>query len=124
MQEEITSTERQQLREELLKDLDDLADEFGKKSAMAGNVVVLIKEWVFPNIFSLADEVRLRLEALEEAQLRYTGIHDVAKQYVAGDIATFRGGLWHCNTTTKSLPGKNNDWRLMAKTPAARGGAK
>ena len=69
-------------------------------------------------------DLEAKTTLLEEQQLRYTGVHDTAKQYVAGDIATFRGGLWHANVTTKSLPGKSNDWRLMAKTPVARGGAK
>ena len=123
MQEEITSTERQQLREELLKDLDDIASEVGKKSAMAASVVDLIKEWVFPNIFSLADEVRLRLEALEEAQLRYRGVHDKSAQYNPGDMVTCKGGLWYAETATRGVPGApNSGFKLMHKTPVARGG--
>ena len=79
---------------------------------------------VIDKMLELEEAVEKRFDQLEEQQLRYQGVHDAAKQYVAGDIATYRGGLWHCNTTTKTLPGKNNDWRLMAKTPVARGGAK
>jgi hypothetical protein len=66
-------------------------------------------------------DLEAKTALLEESATKYRGVHDKAAQYNPGDCATFRGGLWHCNVSTKSLPGTNGDWRLMHKTPAAKG---
>ena len=77
----------------------------------------MVVDELIDQMLDAEEALNSRIDMLEDQQLRYQGIHVADKQYVVGDIATFRGGLWHCNVTTKSLPGTGEDWRLMAKTP-------
>ena len=116
MSEEITYAEREAARKEILDMLGTLQKACGEKYLRSDMLTRFVRQ-VYKELFGLADELRGRIDMLEDQQLRYQGIHVADKQYVVGDIATFRGGLWHCNVTTKSLPGTGEDWRLMAKTP-------
>lgn len=53
--------------------------------------------------------------------LRYLGVYVRGKTYDAGDLVTWDGSAWHCNTTTTAAPGQAHDWTLMVKrgdTPA------
>lgn len=49
------------------------------------------------------------------ASLLYRGVW-IAKQYEPGDLVTWAGAMWHCNTTTHSKPGdESRDWTLCVK---------
>lgn len=46
----------------------------------------------------------------------YCGIFKEGNDYQKGDMVTFGGSLWHCNTDTKTKPGDAaKDWQLCAK---------
>lgn len=48
--------------------------------------------------------------------LRYLGVYQTGKAYDHGDIVTYAGGAWHCNTATDTRPGDGSAaWTLMVK---------
>ena len=120
----MNSSEREQARKHLLQSIDAIDATMGNQRASVGAVLDLIKTIILPNMFDLGDEVRARLDLLEAQALNYRGVHDKGAQYDSGDLCTYRGGLWHCNTVTKDAPGTSSAWRLMAKTPVAIRGPK
>ena len=115
---EITQAEREVARKEILDMLDKLQKGCGEKYMRADILTRFVRKG-YHELFALADELRGRIAQLEEAQLRYRGVHDKAAQYGPGDCVTSKGGMWHCKTITRSLPGTNSDWQLMHKTPIA-----
>jgi hypothetical protein len=44
----------------------------------------------------------------------YRGVFSVGTDYQAGDMVTWGGSLWHCDTPTKDKPGTDS-WTLAAK---------
>ncbi len=51
-----------------------------------------------------------------DAQLPYLGVYQEGKEYSVGQMTTWGGSMWHCNTLTTSKPGEGNkDWTLMVK---------
>lgn len=48
--------------------------------------------------------------------IRYTGVYQDHVTYNAGDLATYGGSTWHCNSETTSKPGDGSKaWTLMVK---------
>jgi hypothetical protein len=48
--------------------------------------------------------------------LRYLGVYTVDHTYTVGDIVTYSGSAWHCNTATDTRPGDGSAaWVLMVK---------
>jgi hypothetical protein len=48
--------------------------------------------------------------------MRYRGVYADGTAYVLGDVVTWAGGAWHCNTATTDKPGDGSDvWTLMVK---------
>ncbi len=44
----------------------------------------------------------------------YRGVHDKERTYQPGDIVTWNGSGWHCNTEAKGICGGDN-WTLAVK---------
>lgn len=46
----------------------------------------------------------------------YRGIYSKDAVYAAGDVATWGGSSWHCQSDNpKSVPGRDGDWKLIVK---------
>ena len=118
---EITQAEREVARKEILDMLGHLQKACGDKNPRADALTRFVRKG-YHELFALADELRGRIALLEEAQLRYRGVHDKSAQYNPGDCVTAKGGLWYCEKTTRGVPGApNSGFKLMHKTPVARG---
>ena len=118
---EITQAEREVARKEILDMLGMLQKACGDKNPRADALTRFVRKG-YHELFALADELRSRIALLEESATRYRGVFDKSATYHAGDMVTARGGLWHCETSTRAVPGSpNSGWRLMHKTIAARG---
>jgi hypothetical protein len=110
---------REAARKDLLEMLTTLDAKFGRQAASTGLVVDLLKDVVIHQLFGLADELRARLDLVEEAQLHYGGVFDKdAGGYSKNTLCTHRGTLWICKADkiTLSEPGTDNDWKLMVKS--------
>lgn len=118
-----TPSERESARKEILDMLGVLQKNCGPKYTRADMLTRFTRK-AFTEMFALADELRARLDMLEEQALNYRGIFERGAQYSSGDLVTFRSGLWHANATTKDTPGTSNNWRLMSKTLTAKRGEK
>lgn len=46
----------------------------------------------------------------------YRGVFKGGEAYEPGDVVTWDGSAWHCQTQTKEAPGKSDAWKLMVKT--------
>ncbi len=46
---------------------------------------------------------------------RQKGVFVEGQTYVQGDVATFGGSQWHCETETIVKPGESKDWTLIVK---------
>ena len=66
-------------------------------------------------------ELQARVNAIEDRGIKYTGVYQPAAEYVRGNLVTFAGSLWHANTATRSVPGKDATWTLAVKS-GSRGG--
>jgi len=79
----------------------------------------------------LTDELgveRSRMRTLEKRiaelearpELKYLGVWNAQKQYAMGNLVTFRGSMWHCNSQTHGLPGPGecSHWTLCVKRGA------
>lgn len=70
------------------------------------------------------EELDARIEArFAELQVRtfadvYQGVFEPDKLYTRGLLATWGGSLWLSLNETRSKPGENGDWRLVAKRGA------
>ena len=118
---EITQAEREVARKSLLDLLDELRKHCGEKYPRSDMLTRLTRK-AFTEMFALADELRSRIALLEESATRYRGVFDKSATYHPGDMTTHRGGLWFCEKTTRGVPGTpNSGFRLMHKTPVARG---
>jgi hypothetical protein len=48
--------------------------------------------------------------------LIYRGVYDPNSKYQHGDVVTWNGSAWHCQTSEpQTKPAENSDWRLMVK---------
>ena len=48
--------------------------------------------------------------------MQYRGVYADGTAYTLGDVVTWAGGAWHCNTATTDRPGDGTDvWTLMVK---------
>ena len=48
--------------------------------------------------------------------LRYVGVYQDGKSYDVGDVTTWAGSTWHCNTATTTKPGDGSAaWVLIVK---------
>ena len=56
-----------------------------------------------------------RIEQLEKFPFVYVGTFAEGEVYQPGEVATFRGSLWHCNFETASRPGEDASWTLCVK---------
>jgi hypothetical protein len=118
---EITQAEREVARKEILDMLDKLQKGCGEKYLRADMLTRFVRKG-YHELFALADELRSRIALLEESATRYRGVFDKSATYHAGDMVTARGGLWFAETSTRGVPGTaNSGFRLMHKTPTARG---
>lgn len=45
----------------------------------------------------------------------YRDVFDSGESYSAGDVVTFAGSSWHCNSETSDQPGTSKSWTLMTK---------
>jgi hypothetical protein len=119
---EITQAEREVARKEILDMLALLQKACGDKNPRADALTRFVRKG-YHELFALADELRGRIELLEESATKYRGVHDKAATYHAGDMVTAKGGLWFAEKSTRGVPGTpNSGFRLMHKTPTARGG--
>ena len=118
---EITQAEREVARKEILDMLGHLQKACGDKNPRADALTRFVRKG-YHELFALADELRGRIELLEESATKYRGVFDKAATYHAGDMTTAKGGLWYAEKSTRAVPGSpNSGWRLMHKTIAARG---
>jgi hypothetical protein len=62
------------------------------------------------------------LEAKMEEQrksFRYCGVWEARTEFRAGNFVTHNGSLWHCNATTRNVPGRDPvSWTLCCKRGA------
>jgi hypothetical protein len=93
------------------------------KPATQGFVLKLI-EAVTEGAIRRMEQLQAHIEMLESSQLRYEGVHERSKQYNQGAVVTAKGTLWHCQQSTKDVPGTSTAWKMMAKSPQAARGAK
>lgn len=49
------------------------------------------------------------------AGLSFEGVYQDGQTYDKGNLVTWAGSSWHCNTATMSKPGESGDWTLMVK---------
>jgi hypothetical protein len=70
------------------------------------------------------NDLRFDVRQLQDTQLKYQGIFSKDQQYNPHDLCTHRGGLWHCQESTRSAPGTSKAWRLTSKTPVSGRGEK
>ena len=118
---EITQAEREVARKEILDMLGELQKACGEKYLRSDMLTRFVRKG-YHELFALADELRGRIELLEESATKYRGIFDKAATYHAGDMTTAKGGLWYAEKSTRGVPGTpNSGFRLMHKTPVARG---
>lgn len=47
--------------------------------------------------------------------MRHEGVYAEGKSYDAGDVVTWGGSLWHCQTKTLAKPGDSKDWVLIVR---------
>lgn len=57
-----------------------------------------------------------RILEIEKKGVEYKGIYQPAQLYERGAIVTYKGGMWHANVATRSLPGTNIEWTLCVKS--------
>ncbi|MGF6839896.1 hypothetical protein QF001_003763 [Paraburkholderia youngii] len=59
----------------------------------------------------------IRREAHVIPVIIYRNVYDATREtpYEPGDVVTWAGSAWHCNTITREQPGINGDWRLIVK---------
>ena len=82
-------------------------------------VVATMFAIVLSEMRSYVAVMQRRIATLEERpSLKYCGVLDPARQYNEGEFVTYRGSLWHCNRSTRGLPGASSDFTLVAKRGA------
>ena len=66
--------------------------------------------------------LRERIAELETRmqEFRYAGVWRDGGEYHAGNFITHDGGLWHANETTRSRPGRDRTFTLVAKSDRRR----
>ena len=69
-------------------------------------------------VAAIQQEFDAKLARLESAmqEFRYCGTWIDGRVYKRGNFVTL-GAVWHCNDTTLSRPGTNNDWALAVPKP-------
>ncbi|MCK1539113.1 MULTISPECIES: hypothetical protein [unclassified Bradyrhizobium] len=62
--------------------------------------------------------LRARILELEKGGgVRYEGVWQAAREYQRGMMATFDGGIFHCNAdVTRDKPGTSSAWTLAIKS--------
>lgn len=55
--------------------------------------------------------------------MHYLAVWKEGDSYVPGDVVTFRGTTWHCGLPTRSKPGTDHTWQMMAKSDRERASA-
>ncbi|MBR1227246.1 hypothetical protein JQ600_20160 [Bradyrhizobium sp. AUGA SZCCT0176] len=61
--------------------------------------------------------LRARILELEKGGIRYEGTWQAAREYRRGMMATYSGGLFHCNAdSTRDKPGTSTAWTLAVKS--------
>jgi hypothetical protein len=66
---------------------------------------------------AVANAIVPRIEALERRPrgLRYCGVWRSDQRYVADDVTTHDGSMWHCRAPTREKPGHGDSWTLCVK---------
>ena len=63
-----------------------------------------------------AKNAALQAEIAAHRSVRYMGVHKPGAEYSEGSLVTRDGSIFHCNRTTKAIPGDGNqDWTLAVK---------
>ena len=63
-----------------------------------------------------AKNARLEAEIAAHRSVKYMGVHKPGAEYSEGSLVTRDGSVFHCNRTTKAIPGDGNqDWQLAVK---------
>ncbi|MFZ0673788.1 MAG: hypothetical protein WAM50_26220 [Pseudolabrys sp.] len=58
----------------------------------------------------------LSAEIAAHRSVKYMGVHKPGAEYSEGSLVTRDGSIFHCNRTTKAIPGDGNqDWQLAVK---------
>ena len=82
---------------------------------VADSIVDTIKGAIDP-LKARLDVVAARLELLDsQPTLKYLGTWDAQQDDHPGEFVTDAGSLWHANRSTKSRPGSDGTWTLVAK---------
>lgn len=77
---------------------DDLSVEFDGDRTLALHFVKGLVTKTFPIVLPI---------------LRYQGVYQEGKSYDVGDVATWAGGMWHCQAPTIAKPGEQSPaWKL------------
>jgi hypothetical protein len=63
---------------------------------------------------SIIEELRADVQVRTFADV-YQGVYENNKQYTRGLLTTWGGSLWLSQVGTRSKPGENGDWKLVAK---------
>lgn len=61
-----------------------------------------------------------RINELENNTVRFAGTYQTSRTYRRGDMATYKGALWHCNRPSTERPGASDDWQLAVKKGEAQ----
>lgn len=57
-----------------------------------------------------------QVAAIQSRGIEFKGVWQPAQDYSRGQLATYRGSIWHCNcATTRDQPGTSTSWTLAAK---------
>ena len=60
-------------------------------------------------------DLKLMQRAVEARGIFYRGVWQAADQYNRGDLATYKGSIWHANESTRNAPGDGRAWSLAVK---------
>ena len=78
---------------------------------------VTIGKFIAKQLKPLQDRIA-ELEA--RPALKHAGTWKEGKQYRAGNLVTFQGGLWLCQRATKQRPAQSDHYLLVVKSGAAK----
>lgn len=101
----------------LKKENDSLKERQANIESRVGSLFMLVAD-VNPQLkFPDLDSFGKRLTVLEQRPaLSYVGVYDYERQYNPGNVVTKAGGMWHCNVSTRTVPGQSKDWTLCVKS--------
>lgn len=87
--------------------------------AQAAGMVKAVRDFVQRAMAKNNVDFEKRLKALESRPvLSYRGVWKADQDYLAGNLVTHSGSMFHCHKQTREKPGESDAWQLCVKRGA------